>query len=111
MIEEWQSLIKRMAKAQQRKLEALQEEERKAREAEEREQQRQIDELLQQAEQLREAHAIRAYAIEVEQSVVRSNLADSALAAWATWARGEADRIDPTKNGTAVETIHARSHS
>lgn len=61
--------------------------------------------MLAQAAALDQADAIRGY---VERVLVRSRelgLIPQDIEKWAAWARGEADRVDPVRNGTIGKAI------
>lgn len=99
-VSERESLIRRKAEAERQIIEAQRERERKARAALKKEMQRRIDELLAQSDNLRRAETIRAYVKAVQERATEMGVLPDALEEWASWAASEADRIDPTKNGT-----------
>lgn len=79
--------------------------ERQAREREVRLQQERIDRLLAHAGALDRANQIRAYVESVLSRGSELALPPREVSRWASWARGEADRIDPCKNGTTTQAI------
>lgn len=103
---EW--IIERKAAAEKELLCRKEETERKERELQERLARERIATLLSQAKALDRANQIRAY---VDAVLTRSAELLGDMTAWVGWARQEADRIDPVKNGTiakAIEELSAR---
>lgn len=91
------------AELQRRKDEA----EREARALAEKQARERIARLLAQAKNLARANEIRAY---VEATLLRMGEITASpedLGHWAVWARQEADRIDPVRNGTVDAAIRA----
>ena len=98
-------IIERKVEAEAELVRRKNEAERAARELAERQARDRIARLLAQSKALARAEEIRAYV-----DAVRSRLADSAITpddfeTWAAWARAQADRIDPVKNGTIAAAI------
>jgi len=79
--------------------------ERKARELREREEKERIDRLLAQATSLQQSNTIRAYVRDVRSLASHVSVSPADLDQWTSWALGEADRIDPTKNGAVVNAV------
>jgi hypothetical protein len=104
---EW--IIERKAEAEAELKRRKEEAERKARELQEKLTRERIGRLLSQAKALHRANRIRAY---VESTLLRAAempIAPADFDKWATWARQEADRIDPVKNGTIALAIKEHS--
>jgi hypothetical protein len=104
---EW--IIERKAAAEAELKRRKEEAERKARELQEKLARERIARLLSQAKALDRANQIRTY---VEFALLRAAempIAQAALDKWAMWARQEADRIDPMKNGTIARAIKEHS--
>lgn len=100
---EW--IIERKAKAEAELKRRQDEAEREERELQEKLMKERIEGLLSEARALDVSNQIRAY---VENVLSRANelripLGD--VKQWAEWARHQADRIDPVKNGTIAKTI------
>lgn len=97
------------AKARRRKTEEGHQE----RERQRRLQQQRIDRLLGEALVLQQATDIRAYVEAVlAASTSGSNpVPEEQVYAWATWARGEADRIDPIKSGRFLDQVRNKAES
>lgn len=94
---EW--LIKRRAEMVEELRRKKEEEIRKARELKEKLERERIERLLAQADAMHKATVIRTY---VDAVLARSSDVlgkPEALQRWATWARAQADRIDPVLNG------------
>jgi len=100
---EW--IIARKASAEAELQKRKEEAERKARELEEKLARERIAGLLAQAKALERANQIRAYVDAALLRVKETAIAPADLEQWATWARQEADRIDPVKNGVVGEAI------
>lgn len=100
-----QWLIDRKAEAQaelvRRQIQAEQEE----REREERLASERVGRLLSQAKMLERADRIRAYADSIVLRDDRVGMSGDQVAQWATWARQQADRIDPSLNGMLAGEI------
>jgi hypothetical protein len=79
--------------------------EQEAREQREREEKERIDRLLAQATDLHQSNTIRAYVGDVRAIASQLPVPLEDLDRWASWALKEADRIDPTKNGTVTSAI------
>ena len=75
---------------------------RQERELRERQAQERIERLLHQAAALDRADTIRGYITRVPQRTGELGLSAKEVQVWASWARREADRIDPVRNG-AIE--------
>lgn len=103
---EW--IIERKAVAEKELLRRKEETECKERELQERLAGERIAGLLSQAKALDRANQIRAY---VDAVLTRSAELSGDMTAWAGWARQEADRIDPVKNGTIAKAIEELSVS
>jgi hypothetical protein len=102
-------IIERKAAAEAELNREKEEAERKARESQEKVERERIGRLSAQAKALDRANQIRAY---VESTLLRADempIATADLTKWATWARKEADRIDPVKNGTISLAIQEHS--
>lgn len=93
--------LKRQRKLENEERERRRQDERKTREELERlcqEEQKRLQDLENQALRWTKASQLRAYVIEVEKNVSRSDLPTERmerLASWLQWAREHADRIDP----------------
>jgi hypothetical protein len=107
MQREW--IIKRKAEAEAELARRKQEAERKARELAERLARERIARLLAQAKALARADQIRTYVDAVRLRIADGPITQDDFEAWADWARREADRIDPVKNGTIIEAIDERA--
>lgn len=72
--------------------------------------QERVEQLLADADQLRQAQAIRAYVAEVvELYGSQSAPAEgTTFHEWRAWALAQADRIDPVKNGRFLESVKNR---
>jgi len=104
---EW--VIERKAEAEAELKRRKEEAERKARELQEKLSRERIGRLLSQAKALDRANQIRAY---VESALLRAAempIEQANFKKWAMWARQEADRIDPVKNGTIARAINEHS--
>jgi hypothetical protein len=104
---EWIIERKRQAEAERKRRQ--EEAERRAREVRERLARERIGQLLSQARALDRAKQIRAYVETVLSRNAEMPIAPSNLANWVAWARQEADRIDPVKNGTVEQAIKEHS--
>jgi len=100
---EW--IIERKAAAEAELKRRKEEAERKARELQEKSARDRIAHLLAQARALDRADQIRAYVESARSRVAETSRAQADFDRWAMWARQEADRIDPVKNGTIAEAI------
>ena len=70
-----------------------------------------FEQLLADADQLRQAQAIRAYVAEVAE-LYGSQSAPTEGATfheWRAWALAQADRIDPVKNGRFLKSVKDRN--
>lgn len=101
-------IIERKAAAEAELKRRKEEAERKARELQEKLARERISQLLAQAEALARANQIRSYVESVAMQAAATEIASADLDEWAMWARQEADRIDPVKNGTIAQAIRAR---
>jgi hypothetical protein len=100
---EW--IIKQKAEAVAEIERQRQEAEREAREAQERLERERIARLVAQAKSLDRANQIRTYVETVRGRAPDTPIPQTDLDRWSAWALGEADRIDPVKNGTIMRTI------
>lgn len=107
MQREW--IIERKAEAAAELVRRKQEAERKARELAEELARERIARLLAQAKALTRADQIRTYVDAVRLRIAEDAITRDDFEAWAAWARQEADRIDPVKNGTIAEAIDERA--
>jgi hypothetical protein len=101
---EW--IIERKAAAEAELKRQQEEGERKARELQERLARQRIGRLLWQAKALDRASQIRTYVETVLSKLSELPVARADFDRWADWARQEADRIDPVKNGTITRAIN-----
>lgn len=101
---EWR--IKRKAEIEEEKRQKQIAAERAERERQERLKQARIDRLLKDAETFQKAVVIRSYvgAIRSKLSVDQS-LAPDIVERWSDWALAQADRIDPSRNGTFLKAM------
>lgn len=107
LLEEREWVIERKAAAEAELKRRKDEAERQARALAEKQARERIARLLAQAKNLARANEIRAY---VEATLLRAGemaAAREELDSWALWARQEADRIDPVKNGAVDTAISA----
>lgn len=79
--------------------------ERKARECREKKEKARIDRLLLQATSLHQSNTIRTYVRDIRALGSQLPVSAADLERWTEWALAEANRIDPTKNGTIVTAI------
>lgn len=100
-----QWLIDRKAEAQAELVRRRIQAEQEAREREQRLARERVGRLLTQAKMIERADRIRTYATAIVSRADRINAPAEQVAEWAAWARQEADRIDPTLNGTLVAEI------
>ena len=101
---EWQ--IERKADIEKEVAKMLADEAQKRRELRERQLQERIDHLVSQATQMERANQIRAYVHAVKERSSELTISDEQLNKWQAWARAEADRIDPVRNGTISKALH-----
>jgi leucyl aminopeptidase (aminopeptidase T) len=106
---EW--IIQRKADAEAELKKRKEEAERKAREFQEKLARERIAHLLAQARALDRANQIRTSVEAVLFRFSETPMARAEFDKWATWARQQADRIDPVKNGTIAEAIKQYSGS
>jgi hypothetical protein len=78
---------------------------RKERELQEELARERVGRLLAQAKSLRRANDIREYVDEALLRATEVQSSDAEAQEWAAWARREADRIDPVKNGSLTASI------
>lgn len=106
-------LIEQRARQEEQARRRKAEEERQERERQRRLQQQRIDRLLGEALALRQATDIRAYVQAVLAASTSSSnpVPEEQVHAWATWARGEADRIDPIKSGRFLSQMKGTESS
>jgi hypothetical protein len=100
---EW--IIERKAEAEAELKRRHEEAERKARELHDKLTRERIAQLLSQANALHRANQIRAYVQTALLQTEEMHIAPADFDRWAMWARREADRIDPLKNGTVVGAV------
>lgn len=100
-VEAYERILERRAEMEAELVKLQAERERKARERREREAQARRDALRAQASAWREAADLRAFIAAVE--AAQPGGVD--LQAWASWARTEADRLDPFANGSVAELM------
>ncbi|MBX3549071.1 MAG: hypothetical protein KIT15_12355 [Xanthobacteraceae bacterium] len=105
LIAKRQWLIDRKAEAQAELVRRQIQAEQEAREREERLARERVGRLLTQAKMIERADRIRTYATVIVSRADRINAPAEQVAQWAAWARQEADRIDPSLNGTLVADI------
>ena len=101
---EW--IIERKAEAEAELKQRRADAERKARELQEKVARERIGRLLSQAKELDQANQIRVYVETILSRIAELPLAWADFERWAEWARREADRIDPVKNGTITRAIN-----
>ncbi len=104
---EW--VIERKAEAEAEFKRREEEAKRKARELQERLARERIGRLLSQAKALDRANQIRTYVNAALLRAAEMPIAQAEFEKWAMWARQEADRIDPVKNGTITQAIKEHS--
>jgi hypothetical protein len=104
---EW--IIERKAEAEAEIKRRKEEAERKARELQEKLARERIGRLLSQAKALDRANQIRTYVESARLRAPEIPIAQADFDKWAMWARQEADRIDPVKNGTIARAIEEHS--
>jgi hypothetical protein len=100
---EW--LVERKAELEKEVRRRKAESERKARELIEKQAKERIDHLLAQANTLHQSDAIRSYVKAALDRSAELAIAGEELDRWVSWALGEADRIDPVKNGAILDSI------
>jgi hypothetical protein len=100
---EW--IIERKAAAEAELKRRKEEAEREAQELQEKLTKEQVGRLLRQAKALDRANQIRAYVESARLQAAKTHIAPSDFDRWATWARQQADRIDPLKNGIIMRAI------
>jgi len=100
---EW--IIERKASAEAELKRRKEEAERRARELQEKLARERIARLLAQAKALDRANQIRSYVDAALLLLKDAATPPADLEQWALWARQEADRIDPVKNGVVGEAI------
>ena len=100
---EW--IIERKADAEAELKKRQETAEREARELQQKLARERIVHLLVQAKALDRANQIRAYVESALLGVTDTSIARADLDQWAVWARQEADRTDPVKNGMIAESI------
>jgi hypothetical protein len=105
LITKRQWLIDRKTEAKTELLRRQIQAEQEARECEERLARERVGRLLTQAKMIERADRIRTYATVIVSRADRINASAEQVAQWAAWARQEADRIDPSLNGTLVAEI------
>jgi hypothetical protein len=104
---EW--IIERKAAAEAELNRRKEEAERKTRELQEKLARERIERLLDQAKALERAKQIRAYVDAVELRAAEMSIEHADFDNWAMWARQEADRIDPVRNGVIAGAIKEQS--
>jgi hypothetical protein len=100
-----QWLIDRKAESQAELVRRRIQVEQEAGERQERLARERVGRLLTQAKMIERADRIRAYATAIVSRADRISASAEQVARWAAWARQEADRIDPSLNGTLVAEI------
>lgn len=105
LIAKRQWLIDRKTEAKTELLRRQIQAEQEAREGEERLARERVGRLLTQAKMIERADRIRTYATVIVSRADRINASAEQVAQWAAWARQQADRIDPSLNGTLVAEI------
>jgi hypothetical protein len=98
-------IIERKAAAEAEMKKRQEEAEREARELQQKLARERIAHLLAQAKAFDRANQIRAYVESALLRVTETSIARADFDRWATWARQEADRTDPVKNGMIAEAI------
>ncbi|MQA65209.1 MAG: hypothetical protein GEU76_04800 [Alphaproteobacteria bacterium] len=98
-------IIGRKAEAEAELVRRREEAERKARELEEKAARERIQRLLREARALELAERIRAYVRSASARIAELSIKPDDFRRWADWARQEADRIDPVRNGTIRQAI------
>jgi hypothetical protein len=105
---EW--IIGRKAQAEAELKRRKEEAESKARELQEKLVKERVGHLLAQAKALDRANQIRTYVESALSRVEETSVARDDFDRWAVWARQEADRIDPVKNGMIAEAVRRHVH-
>ncbi|MBX3121570.1 MAG: hypothetical protein KF854_00750 [Nitrospira sp.] len=100
-----QWLIDRKSEAQTELVRRQLQADREAREREQRLARERVGRLLTQAKMIERADRIRTYATAIVSRADRIGASAEQVAQWAAWARQEADRIDPSRNGTLEAEI------
>jgi hypothetical protein len=100
-----QWLIDRKAEAQAELVRRQIQVEQESREREQRLARERVARLLTQAKMIERADRIRTYATAIVSRADRIRASAEQVAQWAAWARQEADRINPSLNGTLVAEI------
>jgi hypothetical protein len=100
---EW--IIERKAAAEAELKRRKEEADRQVREFQEKLARERLARLLLQAKALDRANQIRTYVETVLLRVAEMQISQATVDEWATYAREEADRIDPVKNGTIQQAI------
>lgn len=100
-----QWIIKQKAEAEAEQARRQKERERKERELQEKLARERVGRLLAQAKSLRRAKDIREYVDAALLRISEVKSSDAETREWAAWARREADRIDPVKNGSLTDSI------
>lgn len=100
---EW--VIERKAAAEKELLERKKKAEAAERARLEQEAKERIERLLREAEGMSRAAKIRTYADSVLDRASELSLPLQEVERWVAWARNEADRIDPLKNGTVARSV------
>jgi hypothetical protein len=106
---EW--IIERKAAAEAELKRRKEEAKREARELREKQARERIGRLLAQAKALDRANQIRAYVEAAPSQTTNMTTPLDGIDQWAAWARQEADRIDPVKNGTIAGAIEELSRA
>jgi hypothetical protein len=109
LIRHRERVIERKAEAEAELKRRKEEAERKARELQEKLARERIARLLSQAKALNSANQIRTYVESARLRAAEMPIAQTDFDRWAIWARQEADRIDPVKNGTIARAIEEHS--
>lgn len=104
---EW--MIERKAQLEEEIRRRKAEEEREKRKLLEKQAKERIDRLLAQAKALDQSNTIRAYVQAVRDRIAELLVNHDDFEKWASWALGEADRIDPVRNRAVIDGIEELS--
>jgi hypothetical protein len=99
--------VEQKARLEEEERERILEEERKIRERLELLAQARIDKLIGEADDLMRAETIRTYVARVKEKALKGDgdVPGNEVEAWAIWALGEADRIDPVLSGRFLQPV------
>lgn len=104
-IANYQRRVEQKAEIEEQARRERAQQEREALELREKQARQRIGRLLRQAADVDRATRIRRYADVVLDRVAELPVTRDDLERWAAWARTEADRIDPVKNGTVADAV------